>query len=361
MFVDKPNPRDIKQGYLGDCYFLAGIAALAERPDRIFSLFLTMDINEVKYYSVKILYKGKWMTIDMDEYVPYLHNSPAFTKSVDKEVWVVILEKAWAKLYTSYKRIEAGYPEEPLHDLTGAPIKQIYTRKGGADKEEEWRYLLKASQLEYSMVCSSNPGSDSDSSQSGVVQGHAYTLLKVDILNFQGQQIRLVQLRNPWGKGEFKGAWSDYDQNWNYVDPQEKQRIGFHPDKDDGIFFIPFDNFWDEFRAITIAEIDDNASYVYKSHKDSNRQGCYFTVDIKAEGLYSLQIDKTPERSFEDKRQSAYQYPRATVDLGYWQNGSVQKLQGFSSNKRTTFQKYRMKPGLYIVKVLVDYNPSWEK
>jgi hypothetical protein len=73
-----------------------------------------------------------------------------------------------------------------------------------------------------------------------------------------------------------------------------------------------------------------------------------------------LQVDKTPERSFEDKRQNSYQYPRATVDLGYYQNGSVQKLQGFSSNKRTTFQKYKMKPGIYIAKVVVDYNPSWE-
>lgn len=51
------------------------------------------------------------------------------------------------------------------------------------------------------MVCSSNPGSDSDTSQSGVVQGHAYTLLNAVLLNFQGQQIRLIQLRNPWGKG----------------------------------------------------------------------------------------------------------------------------------------------------------------
>ncbi len=40
IFVDKPQPQDIKQGYLGDCYFLAGIAALAERPDRIYNLFL---------------------------------------------------------------------------------------------------------------------------------------------------------------------------------------------------------------------------------------------------------------------------------------------------------------------------------
>jgi len=130
----------------------------------------------------------------------------------------MILEKAWAKMYTSYKRIEAGYPEEPLHDLTGAPIKQIFIKKG-ANKEQEWQYLMNASKLDYPMVCSSNAGSDSDTSVSGVVQGHAYTLLKADILNFKGQQFRLIQLRNPWGKGEFKGKWSDFDPNWNQVDP----------------------------------------------------------------------------------------------------------------------------------------------
>ena len=135
VFVDRPDPRDIKQGYLGDCYFLAGLAALSERPDRIFSLFLTQEVNDVKYYSCKILYKGKWMTIDMDEYIPYMHGTPAFSKSVDKELWVMLLEKAWAKLYTSYKRTEAGYPEEPLHDLTGAPIKHIYTKRGSSKED----------------------------------------------------------------------------------------------------------------------------------------------------------------------------------------------------------------------------------
>jgi hypothetical protein len=38
-------------------------------------------------------------------------------------------------MYSSYKRIEAGYPEEPLHDLTGAPIKQIFLKKGQNNKE----------------------------------------------------------------------------------------------------------------------------------------------------------------------------------------------------------------------------------
>lgn len=38
-------------------------------------------------------------------------------------------------MYTSYKRIEAGYPEEGLHDLTGAPIKQITFKSASFDKE----------------------------------------------------------------------------------------------------------------------------------------------------------------------------------------------------------------------------------
>jgi calpain-15 len=77
---------------------------------------------------------------------------------------VVLLEKAWAKLYTSYKRIEAGYPEEALHDLTGAPVRNLYLKQASFNKEKEWEYLLKASHLEYSMVASSRPGSDSDKS-----------------------------------------------------------------------------------------------------------------------------------------------------------------------------------------------------
>jgi hypothetical protein len=42
---------------------------------------------------------------------------------------------------------------------------------------------MHASRLEYAMVCSSNPGSDTNKSQSGVVQGHAYTLLNAIVLN----------------------------------------------------------------------------------------------------------------------------------------------------------------------------------
>lgn len=41
----------------------------------------------------------------MDEYIPCLYGKFAFSKAVNNELWVALLEKAWAKMYTSYKRI----------------------------------------------------------------------------------------------------------------------------------------------------------------------------------------------------------------------------------------------------------------
>ena len=70
------------------------------------------------------------------------------------------------------------------------------------DPEKEWKYLVNASKLDYSMVASSQAGSDELKSVSGIVQGHAYTLMEAYEIEFQGKTHRLVKLRNPWGKGE---------------------------------------------------------------------------------------------------------------------------------------------------------------
>lgn len=75
------------------------------------NLFLLTERNEINYYSIKLLYRGKWLTVDMDDYLPYMYDLPAFSNTANGELWVVLLEKAWAKVYTSYKRIEAGFPE----------------------------------------------------------------------------------------------------------------------------------------------------------------------------------------------------------------------------------------------------------
>lgn len=67
---------------------------------------------------------------------------------------------------------------------------------------------------------------------------------------------------------------------------------------------------------MTVAEIDDDASYVYKSAKDPENKGVYFRVTVPSNGNYSFQMDKTPERIYPDQYQSAFRYPLSHIELG---------------------------------------------
>ena len=67
------------------------------------------------------------------------------------------------------------------------------------------------------MVASSKPGSDTQKSKKGIVKGHAYTVLNATEIKFGNKLVKIVKIRNPWGKAEFNGLWSDFDNNWNYI------------------------------------------------------------------------------------------------------------------------------------------------
>lgn len=86
---------------------------------------------------------------------------------------------------------------------------------------------------------------------------------------------------------------------------------------------------------MTIAEIDDNASYIYKSHKDPQNRGCYFKVTIHKTGNYSFHVDKTPKRSFEHSVQSQFTYPLAEIEIGKLNGNSVFGKSGTDSSWRT--------------------------
>jgi hypothetical protein len=52
VLYDKIEVNDIKQGLLGDCYFLSCLSALAEDPARIKRIFITQEVNEAGIYAV---------------------------------------------------------------------------------------------------------------------------------------------------------------------------------------------------------------------------------------------------------------------------------------------------------------------
>lgn len=55
-----------------------------------------------------------------------------------------------------------------------------------------------------------------------------------------------------------------------------------------------FEDFMHEFKNVTVAEINDNASYVYDYFVDPEAKGAYFFIEVKTASKYSLHVDKTP-------------------------------------------------------------------
>ena len=127
VFSDGIKPADIKQGELRDCYFLSVLAALSKTPRRIEKLFKMDTSLETDKWKVCFSKNGIMQDIEMDSYIPCLNGRPCFAKANGPKLWVIILEKAWAKLNGSYSRIESGLDDNAMRDLTGAPSFHVFT------------------------------------------------------------------------------------------------------------------------------------------------------------------------------------------------------------------------------------------
>ena len=70
IFQETIEPNDIKQGNLGDCWFMCALACIAERPALVERLFITKHYNEEGIYKVKLCKNGEWVIVTVDDYFP---------------------------------------------------------------------------------------------------------------------------------------------------------------------------------------------------------------------------------------------------------------------------------------------------
>jgi calpain-15 len=95
---------------------------MVEMPWLIERLFVSKIYNEEGVYRVKICKNGEWQSITIDDYFPcYPDGGPIFSSSKSEDLWVLILEKAYAKVHGTYFALRGGYTMEAVSDLTGCP------------------------------------------------------------------------------------------------------------------------------------------------------------------------------------------------------------------------------------------------
>ena len=280
IFAEGTAPSDIQQGALGNCWLLSALALLSERPELLHVVMpeASRQTNAAGAYHVRLCYGGEWRLVLVDDSLPCTrYGQPAFSRAARRQLWCALIEKAAAKLFGCYEALEAGTVEEALALLTGYPTERIDLKPradndggggggkrggGGAARQqardELWARLLSLHESRFLMGASCSPKSADGQAAAdalGLLTEHAYSLLGVRVVTgapVAGGVARLVQLRNPWGRREWRGDWSDTSSMWT---PSMRSALNHTPSSSDGLFWMSFDDFVDYFDRVDVCRV----------------------------------------------------------------------------------------------------------
>ncbi|XP_010993273.1 calpain-3 isoform X6 [Camelus dromedarius] len=262
FIIGGANRTDICQGDLGDCWFLAAIACLTLNKRLLFRVIphdQSFTENYAGIFHFQFWRYGDWVDVVIDDCLPTYNNQLVFTKSNHRnEFWSALLEKAYAKLHGSYEALKGGNTTEAMEDFTGGVTEYFEIRDAPRDM---YKIMKKAIERGSLMGCSIDtivPVQYETRMSCGLVKGHAYSVTGLEEALFQGEKVKLVRLRNPWGQVEWNGSWSDSWKDWSFVDKDEKARLE-HQVTEDGEFWMSYDDFIYHFTKLEICNLTADA------------------------------------------------------------------------------------------------------
>ena len=198
LFVNGAELTDIRQGYVGDCYLLAGLAATAlSTPNAIQQMFTD---NGDGTFTVRFFNNGVADYVTVDRYLPtdtsgrlVFANLGSLASNAANELWTALAEKAYVQLNGSgwlrgssglnaYSSIAGGYVADAFKQITGRA-----SSLGNALNLSALTSAIQSGQLV--ALASKFSGTVA----AGVVKGHAYTVVGYDANSGN------FTLFNPWG------------------------------------------------------------------------------------------------------------------------------------------------------------------
>jgi hypothetical protein len=285
---------------------------------------------------------------------------------------VLLLEKMWAKLHGCYDRIAGGLEYETIRDLSGAPG---YFFSGIDD--EAFERIFEYDEQDFMMGCSMSDTYDAERAEKqGIVAGHAYTLLSAArVTDARGQEHRLVKLRNPWGSGEWNGRWSDKSPEWT---PDLRRQVGFDGDRDDGIFWMDFNEFqeiygfWSVNKYVKGAKFNNVMVEKYYSKEDfkaryKKSEYSLFRVVTKREGFHTFAVSQYGNRLL--PRKADYKYANVVAYLvkenprcpNSFKDCTLVEASITRQDRDTYLEVEDLPRGAYWLYVEIEWQPSTHK
>ncbi|CAD5233486.1 unnamed protein product [Bursaphelenchus xylophilus] len=265
FFTANVSRHDVQQMGLGDCFFLAPLSLIADRTELIRRVVPAGQSFNKDFYAGIFhfcLWKyGEWLDIVIDDRLPVNVRTGQlrFTRARSYNVfWVSLLEKAFAKLYGSYTNIQGGHAAFAMQNLTGGiSVFNLWSNHSRGHLEKVWKKLVMEFRLGV-LFCPksastkwwlSNETSKVSPEDLGIQPGHAYALTGLKEVRTVNGTVRLLRVRNPWGRLEWHGDWSRTSKLWQtVVDPLERREMVDL--RINGEFWISFEDFTRYFKNV---------------------------------------------------------------------------------------------------------------
>lgn len=317
LFDAKIHPRDVKQGALGDCWLASSMASLAETPAAIVRVFLDAEATERGRYRVRLFdaRARAWVIVTIDDAVPCTKGTltPIMMAPNRNEMWPLLVEKAVAKFAGSYGALEGGFQEVGWQLLTGDHVLRFKkdadgswarsnmapSARAGASRVDfvwlatdervpaERLFLAMQAYDRQRCVMGASRAKDKDAQgareqarDDGIFAGHAYSILQVrragvtglDHLRDSGRSgVAMVQLRNPWGHGSWKGQWARGDAAWARH-PDVARALHYDAaaaaQQDDGTFWMQWEDFVATFHNVSVCDRTTKGDLRLNTHEE---------------------------------------------------------------------------------------------
>ena len=344
---------DIQLGQLNDAYLVAVLSAMAEFPLLILQLFKTIQLPvEEKAIEIGMNIDGVWKIVCVDDYFPVYKETgkPVFSNAPNKAVWGVLLEKAWAKVNGGYANIINGYPKQIFDVYTPFTTIEIETNK--ENKDTLWKNIKDADDYNCIMTCSIREGTP-NLENVGLIANHTFTLVSAMEGTVGGQEERLMKLYNPFGEGEWNGDWSDYSNKWT---DEAKKAFPMYDgvQKDDGVFWIDFENYCKYFPVTTICvPLKPIMCTNFQVPKENAESFNVMKIKVEQKGILTVTINKKNPRIHRTIKNNPTEN-LLLVKIEY--NNLVYVDSAYNEPMSTNLQ-----PGEYICIYHLDYAGAKEK
>ncbi|XP_040286539.1 calpain-14 [Bufo bufo] len=254
QFLENASRFDLHQGITENCWFLAALASVTFHKNLLSNVVprnQSFDKNYAGIFHFRFWRFGEWVDVVVDDRLPVDKDGKLlFVSSARKNLfWGALLEKAYAKLCGSYEDLRIGQVSEALVDFTGGVNLTIKLEQAPADL---WQIMMRAAYSGCLMGCQTRSGPERVL-ENGLVAGHAYTVTAIRSVTCKSGTENLVRLRNPWGKIEWKGNWSDSSSKWDQL--SLKERLLLRKTREDGEFWMSIEDFEAHFVELVICKL----------------------------------------------------------------------------------------------------------